>query len=103
MRAWPGLLALRALAGAASAQTAPAPRVITVDPDGTAEISISRQGDNRIAVQAPGVTDPEQLRARIGQTALMTFHLVREVSPEEAADVRHNAGAAVSGDQRPRP
>jgi preprotein translocase subunit SecD len=56
-----------------------------IDPDGTAEISISRQGDDRIAVQAPGVTDPEQLRSRIGQTALMTFHLVREVSPEEAA------------------
>jgi protein-export membrane protein SecD len=56
-----------------------------IDPDGTAEISISRQGDDRIAVQAPGVTDPQQLRDRIGQTALMTFHLVREVSPEEAA------------------
>jgi preprotein translocase subunit SecD len=55
-----------------------------IDPDGTAEVSISRQGDDRIAVQAPGVTDPEQLRSRIGQTALMTFHMVREVSPEEA-------------------
>lgn len=56
-----------------------------IDPDGTAEVAIARQGDNRIAVQAPGVSDPEQLRARIGQTALMTFHLVRELSQEEAA------------------
>ena len=56
-----------------------------IDPDGTAEVSIARQGDDRIAVQAPGVTDPQQLRDRIGQTALMTFHLVREVTPEEAA------------------
>lgn len=56
-----------------------------IDPDGTAEVSIARQGDDRIAVQAPGVTDPQQLRDRIGQTALMTFHLVREVSPEDAA------------------
>jgi protein-export membrane protein SecD len=56
-----------------------------IDPDGTAEVSIARQGDDRISVQAPGVSDPEQLRSRIGQTALMTFHLVREVSPEEAA------------------
>ncbi len=55
-----------------------------IDPDGTAEVSIARQGDDRIAVQAPGVTDPQQLRDRIGQTALMTFHLVREVTPEEA-------------------
>lgn len=56
-----------------------------IDPDGTAEVSIARQGDDRVAVQAPGVSDPEQLRERIGQTALMTFHMVREVSPEEAA------------------
>ena len=56
-----------------------------IDPDGTAEIAIARQGDNRISVQAPGVSDPAQLRNRIGQTALMTFHMVPEVSPEEAA------------------
>ena len=67
-----------------------------IDPDGTAEISISRQGDNRIAVQAPGVTDPEQLRSRIGQTALMTFHLVREVSPEEAAAGRLPPGTMLA-------
>ena len=47
-----------------------------IDPQGTSEISISRQGDSRIAVQAPGVSDPEVLRSRIGQTAVMTFHLV---------------------------
>jgi preprotein translocase subunit SecD len=64
-----------------------------IDPDGTAEISIARQGDDRIAVQAPGVTDPEQLRSRIGQTALMTFHMVREVSPEDQAAGRVPAGA----------
>jgi len=56
-----------------------------IDPDGTREISIARQGDNRISVQAPGIADPAQLRERIGQTALMTFHLVPTVSPEEAA------------------
>jgi len=66
-----------------------------IDPDGTAEIAIARQGDDRIAVQAPGVTDPEQLRSRIGQTALMTFHLVREVSQEEAASGRLPPGTMV--------
>ncbi|MBX9746680.1 MAG: protein translocase subunit SecD [Hyphomonadaceae bacterium] len=66
-----------------------------IDPDGTAEISIARQGDDRIAVQAPGVTDPAQLRERIGQTALMTFHMVREVSDEEAAAGRIPPGAMV--------
>jgi len=56
-----------------------------IDPTGTSEVSIVRQGDQRIVVQAPGLSDPEQLKRRIGQTALMTFHLVRETSPEEAA------------------
>ncbi len=56
-----------------------------IDPTGTSEVVIARQGDQRIIVQAPGVADPEELKERIGQTALMTFHLVREVSPEEAA------------------
>jgi protein-export membrane protein SecD len=56
-----------------------------VDPTGAAEVSIVRQGDDRIVVQAPGVSDPQVLRNRIGQTALMTFHMVREVSPQEAA------------------
>lgn len=50
-----------------------------IDPTGTSEVSIQRQGDDRIVVQAPGLTDPEQLKSRIGQTALLTFHMVREV------------------------
>lgn len=49
-----------------------------IDPTGTSEVSIQRQGDDRIVVQAPGLSDPQQLKSRIGQTALMTFHMVRE-------------------------
>jgi protein-export membrane protein SecD len=49
-----------------------------IDPTGTSEVSIMRQGDRRIVVQAPGVSDPEQLKSRIGQTALMTFHMVAQ-------------------------
>jgi preprotein translocase subunit SecD len=59
-----------------------------IDPNGTSEVNIARQGDNRIVVQAPGVTDPEILKERIGQTAQMTFHMVREVSPEESQQGR---------------
>ena len=66
-----------------------------IDPNGTSEVSIARQGDERIVVQAPGLSDPEQLKARIGQTALMTFHMVRQVSPEEAATGRIPPGAMV--------
>lgn len=52
-----------------------------VDPTGANEINPVRQGENRIVVQAPGVSDPEMLKNRIGTTALMTFHMVREVDP----------------------
>jgi len=68
-----------------------------IDPTGTSEVVIARQGDQRIVVQAPGVADPEQLKERIGQTALMTFHLVREVSPEEAAAGALPPGTMVVG------
>ncbi len=55
-----------------------------VDPTGANEINPVREGDNRIVVQAPGVSDPQVLKDRIGQTALMTFNLVREgVNPQE--------------------
>ncbi|MGQ0534433.1 MAG: protein translocase subunit SecD [Caulobacteraceae bacterium] len=66
-----------------------------IDPTGTSEVTIQRQGDDRIIVQAPGVSDPELLKERIGQTALMTFHMVREVSPEEAAAGQTPVGARV--------
>lgn len=55
-----------------------------VDPTGANEINPVRQGENRIVVQAPGVSDPEMLKERIGTTALMTFHMVREVDPSGA-------------------
>jgi preprotein translocase subunit SecD len=67
-----------------------------IDPTGTSEVDIRRQGDRRIVVQAPGVADPQVLKDRIGQTALMTFHLVREVSPEEAAAGRLPPGTILA-------
>ena len=69
-----------------------------IDPTGTSEVSIVRQGDQRIVVQAPGLTDPEQLKNRIGQTALLTFHLVNDnVSAEDAAAGHIPAGHMVAG------
>ncbi|MBL8550285.1 MAG: protein translocase subunit SecD [Hyphomonadaceae bacterium] len=65
-----------------------------IDPSGVAEVTIVRQGDDRIVVQAPGVSDPEQLSRRIGQTARLTFHLLDpNVSPEDAAAGRVPPGA----------
>ena len=47
-----------------------------LDSTGTKEISITRQGADRIVVQAPGESDPAQLERIIGQTAQLTFQMV---------------------------
>ncbi len=56
-----------------------------IDSLGTREPSITRQGADRIVVQAPGESDPAQLERIIGQTAQLTFQMVDvENSIEEA-------------------
>lgn len=47
-----------------------------IDEMGTREPVIQRQGADRILIQVPGLEDTERLKALIGQTARMTFHLV---------------------------
>ncbi len=47
-----------------------------VDETGTREPTIQRQGDDRIIVQLPGVDDPERIKALLGKTAKLTFHLL---------------------------
>jgi preprotein translocase subunit SecD len=47
-----------------------------IDALGTREPTIIRQGDTRIVVQVPGLQDPEELKALLGQTAKLEFKLV---------------------------
>lgn len=47
-----------------------------IDELGTKEPSIQRQGSDRIAVQLPGVQNPAEVKALLGKTAKMSFHLV---------------------------
>jgi preprotein translocase subunit SecD len=47
-----------------------------VDEFGTSEPSIQRQGTDRIIVELPGVDNPERIKALIGQTAKLNFHLL---------------------------
>lgn len=47
-----------------------------VDELGTREPTIQRQGDSRVIVEVPGLSDPERLKRLIGKTAKLTFHLV---------------------------
>ena len=45
---------------------------------GTSEPVIQQQGKERIAVQLPGIQNPDQVKAVIGTTAKLTFQLVCE-------------------------
>lgn len=47
-----------------------------IDGTGIVDPQITRQGQNRIVVQLPGVSDPNRIKHLIGETAHMTFHLV---------------------------
>jgi preprotein translocase subunit SecD len=67
-----------------------------LDPDGTKEVSVVRQGTNRIVVQVPGVEDPEALKALIGKTAKLEFKLVdMNANPNEVAQGRAPVGSQV--------
>src|SRR5262249_42451301 len=56
-----------------------------VDQFGVAEPLIQRQGEDRIVVQLPGLTDRQRAIDLIGKTALLEFNLVR--TPEEVKTV----------------
>ncbi len=51
-----------------------------IDEMGTREPGIERQGDQRIVVQVPGLSDPQRLIDILGTTAKMTFQLVDETA-----------------------
>jgi preprotein translocase subunit SecD len=53
-----------------------------IDALGTREPTLQRQGQDRILIQVPGLSDPNRLINIIGRTAKMTFQLV-----DEAGDV----------------
>ena len=67
-----------------------------IDSLGTKEPIITRQGYNRIVIQAAGESDPNRLRAVIGQTAKLTFQMVDDsVTPEDIAAGRIPPGVVV--------
>ena len=55
-----------------------------VDESGTKEPSIQRQGDERIVVQLPGIKNPERVKALIGRTAKLNFHMLDPTTVELA-------------------
>lgn len=67
-----------------------------VDPDGTKEITLQPQGNNRIILEVPGASDPAQIREVVGRTAKLSFHdVVTGLSQEDIARGRIGAGTEV--------
>jgi len=60
---------------------------------GTTEPSIQRQGDDRILVEAPGLGDPQRLKALVGQTAQLNFHMVEGIAPLSIQQANQSAPA----------
>lgn len=55
-----------------------------VDESGTKEPIIQKQGDDRIVVQLPGIKNPDRIKALIGRTAKLNFHLLDPTTVELA-------------------
>ena len=55
-----------------------------VDETGTREPNIQKQGEDRIVVQLPGIKNPERVKALIGRTAKLNFHLLDPTTVELA-------------------
>jgi len=51
-----------------------------IDQTGVLDPVITKQGENRIVVQLPGVEDPNRIKELIGRTARMTFRLLDETA-----------------------
>lgn len=65
-----------------------------IDPNGTKEITVARQGANRILVEVPGLQDPAGLKALLGKTAKLEFRMVDgDADPQMVAK-----GVAPGGD-----
>ncbi|MFO1239107.1 MAG: protein translocase subunit SecD [Sphingomonadaceae bacterium] len=61
-----------------------------IDPEGTKETTVVRQGPDRILVQVPGLQDPQQLKDTLGKTAKLEFKLV-DLTADPAQVAQGNA------------
>ena len=67
-----------------------------IDPTGTTEMTLAREGGNRILLQVPGAKNVTDIKKAIEKTANMTFHLVVNASSAEITR------AVTTGKTKPR-
>jgi len=69
-----------------------------IDPTGTTEMTLARQGSDRILLQIPGAKNINEIKDAIERTANLSFHLVDEDnSPAAQQFARENDGNAGPG------
>jgi len=56
-----------------------------IDPTGTTEMTLAREGDDRILLQVPGAKNIDEIKSRINKTANLAFHMVNKASNNAAA------------------
>ena len=56
-----------------------------IDPTGTTEMTLVREGDDRILLQIPGAKNVGEIKSRINKTANLSFRMVRPESSSEKA------------------
>ena len=56
-----------------------------IDPQGTTEMTLAREGDSRILLQVPGAKNIDEIKKRINKSANLSFHMVRKESDNESA------------------
>lgn len=67
-----------------------------LDPTGMTGLEVTRRDNHQIFVRAPRIADPAQLARSVGVVGHLTFHLVREVSPDDAAAGRLPPGTMLA-------
>jgi len=65
-----------------------------IDQVGVAEPTIQRVGGDRVLVQLPGQQDPSNLRALLGSTAKMSFHLLGQAGERGVTMMKDDQGQA---------
>ncbi len=56
-----------------------------IDPNGTTEMTLAREGDTRILLQVPGAKNIDEIKTRINKSANLSFNMVRKDSDNAAA------------------
>ncbi|MCV3769777.1 MAG: protein translocase subunit SecD, partial [Wolbachia pipientis] len=60
-----------------------------LDKLGTKEVSVQKQGQDKILVQVPGIEDVEQIKSLLGKTARLAFHFVNINVVKMMKDIDH--------------